>query len=78
MVLSCQAPKHCEYGHKMASGSLGSARNPTFVSEIQLLRPFKTVQLHQAGGKNQEDRNNPASAARIILGSFSTRKRPLS
>ena len=41
MVLSCPAPKYCEYGHKMASGSLGSARNPTPVSEIQLLRPLQ-------------------------------------
>ena len=33
MALSCPAPKQCEYGHKMPSGSLGSAPNPTPVSE---------------------------------------------
>ena len=53
MALSCPTPKHCEYGRKMASSSLGSARNPTPVSEIQLLQPFKTARLNQAGGKNK-------------------------
>ena len=38
MALSCPAATHCEYGHKTASGSLGSAQDPTPVSEIQLLR----------------------------------------
>ena len=51
MARSCPAPKHCEYGREMASNRLGSARNPTPVSEIQLLRPFQTAQLNQAGGK---------------------------
>ena len=37
-ALSCPATKHCEYGHKMASGSLASARNPTPVSKIELLQ----------------------------------------
>ena len=41
MALSCPAPKHCEYGRTMASSSLGSARNPTPVSEIQFLRPLQ-------------------------------------
>ena len=35
----CPATKHCEYGHKMASGSLASARNPTPVSKVELLQP---------------------------------------
>ena len=34
----CPATKHCEYGHKMASGSLASARNPTPVSKVELLQ----------------------------------------
>ena len=54
-ALSCPATKHCEYGHKMASGSLASARNPTPVSKIELLQRLKTARLHQAGGKNQLD-----------------------
>ena len=37
-ALCCPATKHCEYGHKMASGSLASARNPTPVSKIELLQ----------------------------------------
>ena len=38
-ALCCPAEKHCEYGHKIASGSLASARNPTPVSKIELLQP---------------------------------------
>ena len=37
-ALCCPATKHCEYGHKMASGSRASARNPTPVSKIELLQ----------------------------------------
>ena len=38
-ALCCPATKHCEYGHKMVSGSLASAQNPTRVSKIELLQP---------------------------------------
>ena len=38
-ALCCPATKHCEYGHKMVSGSLASAQNPTPVSKIELLQP---------------------------------------
>ena len=40
-ALCCPATKHCEYGHKMASGSLASARIPTPVSKIELLQPLQ-------------------------------------
>ena len=32
-------PRRCEYGHKMAIGSLASAQNPTPVSKLELLQP---------------------------------------
>ena len=38
-ALCCPATKHCEYGHKMAFGSLASAQHPTPVSKIELLQP---------------------------------------
>ena len=38
-ALCCPATKHREYGHKMVSGSLASAQNPTLVSKIELLQP---------------------------------------
>ena len=41
MELSCPAPKHCEYGRKMASAKFSS------------YDPFKTARLNQAGRKNK-------------------------
>ena len=52
MELSCPAPKHCEYGRKMASAAWEAHETPrlsaTFSSD-----PFKTARLNQAGRKNK-------------------------
>ena len=53
MARSCPAPKHCEYGRGMASSSLGSARIPTLVSEIQLLQPLQNRAVKPGWRKNK-------------------------
>ena len=53
-ALCCPATKHCEYGHKMVSGSLASAQNPRLSAKLSSYNPLKTARLHQAGGNNKK------------------------
>ena len=53
MELSCPAPKHCEYGHKMASAAWEAHETPRLSAKFSSYDPFKTARLNQAGRKNK-------------------------
>ena len=52
MELSCPAPKHCEYGRKMAAAS-EAHETPRLSATFSSHDPFKTARLNQAGRKNK-------------------------
>ena len=51
--LSCPAPKHCEYGRKMASAAWEAHETPRLSAKFSSYDPFKTARLNQAGRKNK-------------------------
>ena len=51
--LSCPAPKHCEYGRKMASAAWEAHETPRLSTKFSSYDPFKTARLNQAGRKNK-------------------------
>ena len=51
--LSCPAPKHCEYGLKMASAAWEAHETPRLSAKFSSYDPFKTARLNQAGRKNK-------------------------
>ena len=51
--LSCPAPKHCEYGRKMASAAWEAHETPRLSAKLSSYDPFKTARLNQAGRKNK-------------------------
>ena len=53
MELSCPAPKHCEYGRKMASAAWEAHETPRLSAKFSSYDPFKTARLNQAGRKNK-------------------------
>ena len=53
MELSCPAPKHCEYGRKMASAASEAHETPRLSATFSSHDPFKTARLNQAGRKNK-------------------------
>ena len=53
MELSCPAPKHCEYGRKMASAAWEAHETPRLSAKFSSDDPFKTARLNQAGRKNK-------------------------
>ena len=53
MELSCPAPKHCEYGRKMASAASEPHETPRLSATFSSHDPFKTARLNQAGRKNK-------------------------
>ena len=53
MELSCPAPKHCEYGRKMASAAWEAHETPRVSAKFSSCDPFKTARLNQAGRKNK-------------------------
>ena len=53
MELSCPAPKHCEYGRKMASAAWEAHEPPRLSAKFSSYDPFKTARLNQAGRKNK-------------------------
>ena len=53
MELSCPAPKHCEYGRKMASAASEAHETPRLSATFSSHDPLKTARLNQAGRKNK-------------------------
>ena len=53
MELSCPAPKHCEYGRKMASAAWEAHETPRLSAKFTSYDAFKTARLNQAGRKNK-------------------------
>ena len=53
MELSCPAPKHCEYGRKLASAAWEAHETPRLSATFSSYDPFKTARLNQAGRKNK-------------------------
>ena len=53
MELSCPAPKHCEYGRKIASAAWEAHETPRLSAKFSSYDPFKTARLNQAGRKNK-------------------------
>ena len=53
MEPSCPAPKHCEYGRKMASAASEAHETPRLSATFSSHDPFKTARLNQAGRKNK-------------------------
>ena len=53
MELSCPAPKHGEYGRKMASAAWEAHETPRLSAKFSSYDPFKTARLNQAGRKNK-------------------------
>ena len=53
MELSCPAPKHREYGRKMASAAWEAHETPRLSAKFSSYDPFKTARLNQAGRKNK-------------------------
>ena len=53
MELSCPAPKHCEYGRKMASAAWEAHETPRLSAKFSSYDPFKTARLNQAGRKSK-------------------------
>ena len=51
--LSCPAPKHCEYGRKMASAAWEAHETPRPSAKFSSYDPLKTARLNQAGRKNK-------------------------
>ena len=51
--LSCPAPKHCEYGRKMALAAWEAHETPRLSAKFSSYDPFKTARLNQAGRKNK-------------------------